>query len=68
MEYLTQDELTRVMAVAKEQNELHWQAMLTALCFGPRVSEVTKILGEDGQSRVKRLKQTRSHSPTPSRN
>jgi integrase len=61
MEYMTQAELTRVMVVAKEQNELHWQAMLTAFYFGLRVSEVTRILGEDvqdGQLRVKRLKRS----------
>jgi integrase len=61
MEYMTQDELTRVMVVAKEQNELHWQAMLTAFYFGLRVSEVIQIMGEDvqdGQLRVKRLKRS----------
>lgn len=59
MEFLTQDELTRVMSVAKQQNEMHWQLMLTAFYFGLRVSEVVNILGEDvqdGQLAVKRLK------------
>jgi len=59
MEYLNQDEITRVLAVAKEQNRMHWQLMLTAFYFGLRVSEVINILGEDvanGQLAVQRLK------------
>ena len=59
MEYLNRDELTRVMSVAKEENHMHWQLMLTAFYFGLRVSEVVNILGEDvqdGQLAVKRLK------------
>jgi integrase len=61
MEYMTQAELTRVMTVGMRENELHWQAMLTAFYFGLRVSEVIGILGEDvedGQLRVKRLKRS----------
>jgi integrase len=59
MEYLNRDELTRVMEVARQRNQMHWQLMLTAFYFGLRVSEVTNILGEDvqdGQLAVKRLK------------
>jgi integrase len=59
MEYMTKDELGRVMRIAMKENELHWQAMLTAFYFGLRVSEVTAMLGEDvadGQLRVERLK------------
>jgi integrase/recombinase XerD len=59
MEYMTREELSRVLRIAKQENELHWQAMLTAFYFGLRVSEVTRILGEDvedGQLRVVRLK------------
>jgi site-specific recombinase XerD len=59
MEYLNRDELTRMMSVAKEENHMHWQLMLTAFYFGLRVSEVVNILGEDvqdGQLAVKRLK------------
>jgi integrase len=59
MEYMTKQELSRVLVIAKRENELHWQAMLAAFYFGLRVSEVTRILGEDvqdGQLRVERLK------------
>jgi integrase len=59
MEYLNQDELTRVMAIAKQHNEMHWQLMLTSFYFGLRVSEAINILGEDvqdGQLAVRRLK------------
>jgi integrase len=59
MEYMTKSELSRVLSIAKQENELHWQAMLTAFYFGLRVSEVTAILGEDvedNQLTVKRLK------------
>jgi integrase len=59
MEYMTKSELSRLLANAKQENELHWQAMLTAFYFGLRVSEVTAILGEDVQDNqltVKRLK------------
>ena len=49
MEYMTKQELSRVLVIAKRENELHWQAMLTAFYFGLRVSEVTRILGEDVQ-------------------
>jgi integrase len=59
MEYMNREELSRVLAIAKRENELHWQAMLTAFYFGLRVSEVTRILGEDiedSQLRVERLK------------
>jgi integrase len=61
MEYMTQAELTRLMNVARQENELHWQAMLTAFYFGLRVSELINILGEDvqdGQLRVRRLKRS----------
>src|SRR5262249_2153666 len=63
MEYMCREELSRVLRIAKQENELHWQAMLTAFYFGLRVSEGTAILGEDvedDQLRVKRLK----HSET----
>jgi integrase/recombinase XerD len=59
MEYMTKDELSRVLRIAMKENKLHHQAMLTAFYFGLRVSEVTAILGEDvqdGQLRVERLK------------
>ena len=59
MEYMTQSELYRVMAIAKQENKLHWQIMLAGFYFGLRVSEVLEILGEDvqdGQLDVKRLK------------
>jgi integrase len=59
MQYLTQGELYRLMAIAKKQNRVHWQAMLTGFYFGLRVSEVVNILGEDVQDDqldVKRLK------------
>jgi integrase len=49
MEYMTRDELGRVMRIAMKENGLHWQAMLTAFYFGLRVSA-------DGQLRVERLK------------
>lgn len=59
MEYLKRDEIKRVMEVARQHNQMHWQLMLTAFYFGLRVSEVVNILGEDvqdGQLAVKRLK------------
>ena len=59
MEYMTKDELSRVLRIAREENELHWQMILTGFYFGLRVSEVTAILGEDvedNQLTVKRLK------------
>ena len=59
MEYMMKDELSRVLRVAKGQNEFHWQVILTGFYFGLRVSEVTAILGEDVQDNqltVKRLK------------
>jgi integrase/recombinase XerD len=59
MEYMTKDELGRVFRIAKEENESHWQMILTGFYFGLRVSEVTAILGEDVQDNqltVKRLK------------
>jgi len=59
MEYMTKQELSRVLLIAKQENELHWQMMLTGFYFGLRVSEVTAILGEDVQDNqltVKRLK------------
>ena len=69
MEYLNQDELTRIMEVARQQNPMHWQLMLTAFYFGLRVSEVVNILGEDvqdGQLVVKRLKNSnRTLQPIP---
>src|ERR1039457_1185758 len=70
MEYLNREELTRVMEVAKQNNPMHWQLMLTAFYFGLRVSEVTNILGEDiqdGQLAVKRLKgSNKTLQPIPS--
>lgn len=59
MEYLNRGELSRLFAVARRENELHWQMMLTGFYFGLRVSEVNAILGEDvedNQLTVKRLK------------
>jgi integrase len=59
VEYMTRDELGRVLRIAMRENELHWQMILAGFYFGLRVSEVTAILGEDvqdGQLRVKRLK------------
>jgi len=59
MEYMTKDELRRLLRIAKRENELHWQMILTGFYFGFRVSEVTAILGEDVQDdqlTVKRLK------------
>lgn len=59
MEYMTRDELGRMLRIAMQENELHWQMILTGFYFGLRVSEVTAILGEDvqdGQLKVKRLK------------
>jgi integrase len=63
MQYMTQSELYRVMAIAKQQNKMHWQAMLTGFYFGLRVSEVINILGEDvqdGQLYVERLKNSQT--------
>ena len=51
MEYLTRSELSRLFSVARRENELHWQMMLTAFYFGLRVSEVNAILGEDVQDK-----------------
>jgi hypothetical protein len=45
MEYMTRDELRRVLRIAKEKNELHWQMIVTGFYFGLRVSEVISILG-----------------------
>jgi integrase len=59
MEYLTRGELSRLFSVARRENELHWQMMLTGFYFGLRVNEVDAILGEDGEDNqltVKRLK------------
>jgi integrase len=56
---MTKQELSRVLVIAKRENQLHWQMMLTGFYFGLRVSEVTAILGEDVQDNqltVKRLK------------
>jgi hypothetical protein len=35
MEYVTKDKLSRVLAIARKENELHWQLILTAFYFGP---------------------------------
>ncbi|SRR5260221_4077509 len=59
MEYMNKEELSRVLCIAKQENELHWQLILTGFYFGLRVSEVISILGEDiedNQLTVKRLK------------
>jgi integrase/recombinase XerD len=59
MEYMTKDELSRLLRIAKEENEAHWQMILTGFYFGLRVSEVIAIMGEDVQDNqlaVKRLK------------
>jgi integrase len=59
MEYMTKEELGRLLRVAKRENDFHWQMILTGFYFGLRVSEVTAILGEDVQDNqltVKRLK------------
>lgn len=48
-----------MLHIAKQQNKLHWQMILTGFYFGLRVSEVTAILGEDvedGLLTVRRLK------------
>lgn len=62
MTYLTQDELTRIMTAAYQENRLHWQLMLCSFMFGLRVSEAINILGEDvqdGMLVVKRLKHSK---------
>jgi integrase/recombinase XerD len=59
MEYLNREELSRVLRIAMQKNQLHWQMMLTGFYFGLRVSEVISILGEDVQDNqltVRRLK------------
>jgi hypothetical protein len=63
MEYMTKDELGRLLRVAKCENQLHWQMILTGFYFGLRVSEVTAILGEDVQdNRTKRTASSGEHS------
>jgi hypothetical protein len=47
MEYMTKDELGRLLKVARRENEFHWQMILTGFYFGLRVSEVAAIMGED---------------------
>lgn len=64
MQYMTQSELYRVMAIAKQHNRLHWQAMLTGFYFGLRVSEVINILGEDVQDRQVMVKRLKNSLPT----
>jgi len=72
MEYLTRSELSRLFSVARKENELHWQMMVTAFYFGLRVSEVIAILGEDVQDNqltVRRLKNSiRTLQPIPTTN
>jgi integrase len=64
MEYLTRSELSRLFSVARKENELHWQMMLTAFYFGLRVSEVNAILGEDVQDNQLMVRRLKNSQPT----
>jgi len=62
MHFLTKDEITRLLTVAKEYNSLHHLAILVGLLHGLRVSEALAIQGHDvadGKLAVKRLKKSR---------
>ena len=45
MKHLTKEELSRLLSVAKAENELHWLAILVAYNHGLRASEITDMRG-----------------------
>jgi len=56
---LTKDELKRLLSAAKEENQLHWLAIIVAFTHGLRASEVcemTAVQIKDGYLTVKRKK------------
>lgn len=62
MQFLTRDELRRLLQVAYDRNRLHHLCLLTMFWSGLRVSEAIAIRGRDicdGQLSVKRLKKSR---------
>lgn len=63
MEYMTREELVRLLKVARKHNPLHHLSMLVGLLHGLRVSETLAIRGCDicdGKLSIKRLKKSRA--------
>ena len=59
MQYLSKEELTRLLQIARKQSELHWLMILVAFRHGLRATEVVSMRGnqiKDGYLIVQRLK------------